>query len=142
VERKPKCDYVRRIPGERVSSIGELDGTLGQKQYSIVPVLPLLMFLVVGQLIAALIQWALGASYHEASIICALERLNALGDASMLHAEGETSLPLRGYIVRELHFAHVGYTRPDHFPEDLTEEVSFDDMKARLKEYDMELRFR
>jgi hypothetical protein len=65
MERKPKCDYVRDIPGERVSSIGELEGTLGQKQYSIVPVLPLLMFLVVGQLIAALIQWALGASYHD-----------------------------------------------------------------------------
>jgi hypothetical protein len=53
----------------------------------------------------------------------------------MLHAEGETSLPLRGYIVPELHLAHVGYSRPAHFPEDLTEEVSFDDMKARLKEY-------
>jgi hypothetical protein len=74
MERKPKCDYVRDIPGERVSSIGELEGTLGQRQYSIVPVLSLLMFLVVGQLIAALIQWALGASYHEAAIICALER--------------------------------------------------------------------
>lgn len=142
VERKPTCNYVKRVPGERVLSTGELDGVLGQRQYSIVPVFPLLMFLFIGQVIAALIQWAVGASYHEAATICALERLNALGDSSILHAYGGDSLLLRGYIVRERRLAHVGYSRPDHFPEDLTEEVAFEEMRARLRNYDMELRFR
>jgi hypothetical protein len=142
VERKPKCDYVKRVPGGRELSTGELDGVLGQRQYSIVPVFPLLMFLFLGQVIAALIQWAVGASYHEAATICALERLNALGDSSILHAEGGVSLELRGYIFREERLAHVGYSRPDHFPEDLTEEVAFEDMRAKLSDYDMELRFR
>jgi hypothetical protein len=142
VVEQNSCNYIKRVPGERTPYVDELVGTVGQRQYSIVPVLPLVMFLCLAQIVAALVQWALRSSYHEPTVICALERLNALGDTSLLQANGEFSVQLRGFIAQELRLAHVGYSRPTHFPENLTEEVSLKDMHARLKEYEMDLRFR